>query len=274
MYGAVDIGGTKTLIAVFSKKGEIIEQIKFPTPKNYEEFKIELAKVVDNLSTTDFVAVGVGAPGRIDRKHGVVISCGNLGWKDIPLQHNFEKIFKAPIMLENDAKLAGLSEALLVEQKYKKTVYITLSTGIGIALVINGAIDINVGDGGGKHMILEHDGKHEAWEDFASGSAIVRRFGKRASEIEDPDTWKIIARDIGLGLRDVIAMLEPEVVIIGGGVGTHFNKYGKLLTKELDQYETPVFKMPPVIQAQRAEEAVIYGCYELAKQHHAKVTTK
>jgi len=267
MYASIDIGGTKTLIAVFTEKGIIKEQIKYPTPAKYEDFVDEMASTVANLSTKEFKGCGLALPGIVDRNEGVGVFFGNLPWRNVPLAADVEAIFNAPAAVENDAKLAALSEALLVKDKYRKVLYITVSTGIGVALVVDGEIDVNIGDGGGKNMVLEHNGKNEAWEDFASGSAIVRRFGKRASEIDDEKTWKIIARDISVGLRDVIAMMEPEVVIVGGGVGTHFKKYGAFVNEELRKYETPMLKMPPVIGAVNPEEAVIYGGYELAKRN-------
>ena len=70
------------------------------------------------------------------------------------------------------------------------------------------------------------DGELVPWETFASGKAIVRRFGKLASEIDDPAIWKIISRDLALGIIDMAANIQPDVIIIGGGVGTHFKKYG------------------------------------------------
>lgn len=270
MFGAVDIGGTKTLVAVFDKHGKVIEQVKFPTPQDYENFKIQLAKHVANLSTHDFAQAVVAAPGNINRNKGVVLACGNLPWQIIPLEADCEKIFMAPVLVENDAKLAGLSEAVLINNDYTKVLYVTLSTGIGIAVINDGVIDMAVGDSGGHEMLIEFRGEHETWEKLASGKAIAERYGKRASEIEDPAIWKEISMRIAVGLIELIAIVQPEVIIIGGGVGTHFKKYGDILKEMLSQYETPMLKIPPVVPAQKPEEAVIYGCYEFAKQHYEK----
>jgi glucokinase len=72
---------------------------------------------------------------------------------------------------------------------------------------------------------------------------------------------------------DLLAIIQPEVVIIGGGVGTHFDKYGKLLETELKKYQTPLVPIPPIRAAQRPEEAVIYGCYELVKETYGSPVT-
>lgn len=268
MYGAVDIGGTKTLVAVFKKDGTIFEKEKFPTPEKYDEFIEELAKVAVKFATKDFQAIGVAAPGTINREHGIAVDFGNLPWENVHLARDIEKIFKAPVVLENDAKLAGLAEATILLPKYKRTLYVTISTGIGIALVIDGKIDTKIGDGGGKAILLEHEGVMKPWEDFASGRAIVRRFGKRASEIDDPKIWEAISRDLAVGFIDLIAVLSPEVIVIGGGVGSHFAKYEQMLKSDLKKFEAPLLIVPPIVAAQHPEEAVIYGCYQLAREKY------
>ncbi len=271
MYLGVDVGGTKTLVALFDEKGSLKKSEKFPTPPNYDEFLRQLTASVDKLSTKkDFKAACVAVPGIINRAEGILISAGNLGWKDISVQSDSEKLFSCPVYVENDAKLAGLAEACNVADEFRKVLYITVGTGIGIALVIDGIIDVNVGDRGGKTMIIERHGKTMSWESFASGKAIVSRYGLRASEITDTSTWQTIAEDIAVGLIELLAILEPEIVIIGGGVGAHFKKFEKPLIKALKEYETPLMPIPPVIQAKRPEEAVIYGCYKYIKDHGAK----
>lgn len=273
MYVAVDIGGTKTLVAVFSKDGQVIEQIKFPTPTKYDDFKIELANSVDNLTTDDFRSAGVAMPGRIDRKHGIGLAFGNLPWESVHLQSDAEKILKCPVRLENDAKLAALSEALLLLPTYKKTLYVTISTGIGAGLIVNGKIDPNFADMEAGQMLLEHEGRLRDWEDFGSGRAFQAKFGKRVSDVDDDDSsaWYWLARNIAVGLIDLMATLTPEVIVLGGGVGAHLEKFKDRLDEQLKIYENPMFPIPPIVKAQRAEDAVIYGCYVLAKGHHESV---
>lgn len=271
MYGAVDIGGTKTLVAVFDKSGQALEQIKFPTPKNYSEFKAELAETVAKLSTENFQRTVVAAPGLLDRKRGIGIRFGNLPWENVPIEEDVESVFRCPVSIENDANLAALSEALAINDQFNKVLYVTISTGIGGGIVIDGKIDPNFQDIEPGQMTLEHQGRFEQWEKFASGSAIVKRFGKRASEIDDPQTWYIIARNVAVGLNTLIATLDPEVIVIGGGVGSHLDKFQDRLEEQLKIYEHPMTPVPPIRKAVRTEEAVIYGCYELAKaQDEAK----
>jgi len=274
MYGVVDIGGTKTLIAVFDKDGAIVEQIKFPTPKEYAVFTQELATNVEKLSTSDFHRVAVAIPGTPDRKHGLGLIFGNLPWVNVPVEKDAEKIFKCPVKIENDTKLAALSEAIHLKGEFKKVLYVTISTGISAGLVVDGKLDTNLQDIEPGKMTIEHLGKFEQWEDFASGRAIVAKFGKRASDITDPKTWYIIARNIAVGLNTLIATLDPDVIVIGGSVGNHLEKFEDRLLEELKIYEYPMTPVPPIRKAARPDKAVIYGCYELARSHYAKATRR
>jgi len=268
MYLAVDIGGTKTLVACFDDKGAVTKQAKFLTNTSYDTFIDELGKQLKSFGDIDYRAATVAAPGKIDHEHGRGLAFGNLPWRNVPIQADVEKLINAPVIVENDAKVAGLSEALLVINEFKKVLYITIGTGIGTGIIINGVIDPNFADSEGGHMLLEHEGKFQSWESFASGKTIFQKYGKQAADIADPAAWKAISHNIAVGLIDLIATLQPDVIIIGGGVGAHFDKFKEPLTTELKQYEMPLVPIPPIRGAQRAEEAVIYGCYELAKERY------
>lgn len=269
MYLGIDIGGTKTLVACLDNQGVIKESHKFPTPHVYTQFLKELAVNVANFSTSKFIACGVAAPGSIDRTHGIAKDFGNLPWHDVPLQADVQNMLSVPVVLDNDANLAGLSEAIRIPQ-YDCVLYVTISTGIGTGIITHRTIDPEFADSEGGHIILEHKGKLTTWESFASGQAIVKRFGKRADQIDDPKIWKVIVRDIALGLYDLIAFIQPDAVILGGGVLSNFDKFDDLLLKELRHYQTPLTPIPPIMKAQQPEEAVVYGCYELAKATYGR----
>lgn len=269
MYLAIDVGGTKTLLGVFNEKGELKEKVRFETAQDYEDFKRNLADSVARLTTKDFQACAVAIPGKVNREQGVGMAFGNLPWKKVPVQTDCELLVNCPVVVENDAKVAGLAEAYAVSD-FKKVLYVTVGTGIGIAVTTNGIIDTAIGDGGGKDLILEHRGKHMAWESFASGKAIVRRYHKEAKDINDSSVWKMISRDFAVGLVALNALIEPDVIVIGGGVGSHFDRFGHFLTDELKKYATPLTPIPPLRPASHPEEAVLFGCYYLAKEKYGK----
>ncbi len=269
MLAAVDIGGTKTLVAVFDKDGRVAEKLKFLTPSNYNDFKGELAANVDKMSTKDFDRVIVAIPGKVNRLRGIGVAFGNEPWENVPIQADAEDVFQAPALIENDARLAALSEAILIKDKYHKALYITISTGIGAGLIIDGKIDPNFQDMEVGHIMLEHQGRIKKWEEFGSGQAFAKKFGKRVGDVpeDNAQAWYWFARNIAIGLIDLIATLTPEVIIFGGGAGAHLDRFQGRLEEELKLYETPLVTMPKLVVAKRPEEAVIYGCYEYAQQH-------
>ncbi len=269
MYVGIDIGGTKTLVATLTNEGVIKESVKFPTPADYDDFVSELAHTVENFATKEFKGGAFAAPGILDRHKGVVRAFGNLGWKNVPMVRDIEKITGCPMAMENDAKLAALSEAMLLKHEYSKVLYITISTGIGYGLVVDGEIDSNIGDAGGRGILVDWHGKLTPWESFASGSALVRRFGKRASDLEDPKAWRIFAKDLSLGFLELIAIIQPEIIVVGGGAGHYLEKFHDYLMHDLKEHETPMLPIPKIMKAQRPDEAVVYGCYDLAKATHA-----
>lgn len=269
MYLGIDVGGTKTLIAAFDASGEVKNQAKFPTPKKYKDFLDQLGVALENFKDYHFIACCCAIPAQIDRKNGVGLVFGNLDWRNVPIKKDLSRLLPtAKIYVENDSNLAGLYEALIFHKQYKKVLYITVSTGIGDGIIIDGKIDPNFADSESGQMMLDYDGKLVRWEDIASGRSLVERYGKPGSEIDDPKIWLQFAKDLTLGLVELIAVMQPDIIIIGGGLGTHFHKYGGFLRGELLKHQNKMVQIPPVMKAKKPEEAVIYGCYDFIKQNH------
>ncbi len=267
-YLAVDVGATKTLFAVFEPDGEMVCTKKIKTNPDYELFKADLEKELNELGGMfSFSHVCFGYPAKLDHQNGIGIGFGNLPWHNIPLLGDMKKLATgAKVLIHNDAKLAGLSEAALVHDKYRKVLYLTISTGIGGGVIINGVIDKDFENLEPGQMLLENDGKDEPWESFASGKALKQRYGKLASEINDPEIWKEYVKTLVAGFENLLATVQPDVVIIGGGVGAHFEKFHSFLEDELKKIDNPLVPTPPLLKAKRPEEAVIYGCYEYIRQ--------
>lgn len=269
MYLAIDIGGTKTLAAVFDDGGTPTEQIKFATPKDYEQFIQELARNVGTLTTKSFETVCMAVPGLLNRETGVVHALGNLPWLDKPIRDDVSKALgDVEIIIENDSRLAGLHEALLISGEFENVLYITVSTGIGGALISGDKIvkatqDMEVGK-----IPLQFEGKLQHWEEFASGRAIVATYGKRASEIDDPKTWQEIGLKIAYGTAIASSTIQPDAIVFGGGAGKYADKFINTVQDYMHTNMHANTKRPKLLVAQNPEEAVIYGCYELAKQHH------
>ena len=121
--------------------------------------------------------------------------------------------------------------------------------------------------------LVEYKGKVRQWESFASGRAIVRDYKKFARDIKNKRTWRQIADRISRGFLAVIPAIQPDVIIIGGSVGTYFERYGEFLTEILTNHLPPHIPCPKIVQAKHPEEAVVYGCYYYGKDYLALTKT-
>jgi glucokinase len=268
MYVGIDVGGTKTLVAKLSDDGQIIDRRRFPTSHDYGQFVRDLDENLQQLQLDESFRCCAGIPGLLNRQTGVVQALGNLPWHNVPIRDDISKLIGGQkVIIENDSRLAGLSEAQLLKDQYSLILFLTISTGIGGALIQNGQIVRALEDTEMGKMPLLHEGEYVHWEEFASGRAVVKRFDKQASDITNPAEWQQIGEQLAHGLGAVCSVLQPEAIILGGGVGKYAEHYSGTIQAFLTEHLHPIVRQPKaILAAQRSDEAVIYGCYDLAKQ--------
>jgi predicted NBD/HSP70 family sugar kinase len=265
MLVVVDTGGTKTIVASFNKSGVLGDQFKFETPKDPNEYLKVLSETLkENYDSKNVEAVVIAAPGV--SKDGIIIwGGGNLAWKNVNIKSKISGILgKAPVFIENDANLAGLGETRLLKTIPAQSLYVTVSTGIGTGIITNGDINPSLRNSEAGHALVEYDGVVREWEDFASGKAILKTYGKHAHDIKNKKIWHQIADRISRGFLAVIPILQPDIVIIGGSIGTYFDQFGEQLQNLLKERLPEHIPCPKFIQAKYPELAVIYGCYYYA----------
>lgn len=268
MIIAVDTGGTKTLVAGSDSEGRFHTRHRFATPKDTDSYINQLGEVLsEHFDLKKAKAISIAVPGTT--RGNTVVSCRNLGWKK-----NFELVeelreklgTKIPIYIENDANLAGLAEAQALDPIPKSCLYITISTGIGTGITNNGKLVNFLDYFEGGQVVLEYDGMLRVWEDFASGRAIYETYGRYAKDIKSRAVWEQIAEKISRGLLVLAPTLKPEVIVIGGSIGTYFDQYDIYLNAYLEKYIPYIMAGTKVVQAKHPEEAVIYGCKIYADQ--------
>jgi glucokinase len=267
MYLAIDIGGTKTLLGVYSETGELRSREKIKTNHDYKGFIESIREYCSNI-TDDINKCVIGVPGRVNREKGIVYALGNISWENKPIAADISDILGGtPVRLENDARLAGLAEAKALGSNYHRILYLTISTGIGGALITDSRIVTELQDMEIGKMPLVYDGKLQAWEDFASGQAMVEKYGKKAAEIEDEGIWQEIGAKIAIGVAIVCTVVQPEVIVFGGGVGQYADRFKDTISKYLQDNLHPVVLQPKeLLGPSYAEDNVLRGCYELAVQ--------
>lgn len=253
MYLAVDIGGTKTLVALFSEHGRVVRRMKFKTAWAFKKFVSDLTSALDNFTSYDIQSVVVAIPGIVQKNCSLRL--GNRAeWGEIDLSATLKSLFNCPIYFENDANLAALYEGSFYRGK---VVFLTFSTGIGGGVVQDGKILPESAGFEPGHVIYEYAGKQLEWEDIAAASALEKSYHvDMATKLRGKQIMKDVANRMALGLPDIVKEYSPDVLVIGGPMGKIFRRYAKYLPK-LDTRCVP---------PRRPLESVIYGCFIYAQQ--------
>lgn len=252
MYAVgIDIGGTKTALAIVNKDGEVISRKKLVTDTTIEPTlmisrMVEAVKemlIEESIKETELTGIGVGAPGPLDISRGMITYPPNLPlWRNVAIVEEIKQHFDVPVRLENDASAAAVAEQHLGHGVgYKDILYITISTGIGSGIISNHRLVSgskgNAGDIG--HMVIDPAfgqctcGLFGCLEHICSGTAISREASKikgttistaeafRLYEEKDEEITEyldVVINRMGMAFTSMINALDPEVIIIGGGV--------------------------------------------------------
>lgn len=277
MYIGVDIGGSKILVVGGNDRHEILRQRKIQTPEDGHQGVIEIIHLIEEVAAGDEIAsIMVASAGPLDLKRGAIRdSSPNMhGWRGTKLVEPIKNHFKRPVELVVDTAAAAVTEATIGAAKDEPFVlYVTISTGVGAALVAGGELYQGVTGIEAGHIIIDPDGPicgcggRGHFEAMVSGKAIKKRYGLYGYEIHDPKIWDEIAATMALGFHSLIVSYSPSVVVIGGGVGVHYKKFHSFLMKHLKELH-PLYPLPEIRQAKYIETAVAYGALILAAQHH------
>lgn len=281
MYIAIDIGGTNTRIGA-SKNGRNFSAIKkFKTPRKFEEGMHKIVKHLQRLglgSTTGVALrhkIAIALPGSIDAPNKKSPRLPNLpGWSNQPITRILSKKFHASILLINDADAAGIGEARRgAGRGYHKVLYLTISTGIGGARLIDGRIDSKTPSFEPGHYPLITDGRkcgcgrRGCFEAYGSGPAFFKTYGVRPENCRDKKIWAAHTQIIGQGLLNILKHWSPDVVIIGGGL----SQAGHLLFTPLRAYmrtHLKIIQPPPILPAKLGDNSGLYGCLEIFSINH------
>ena len=262
-FVGVDIGGTKIRLTKTSHPEHVGETIDIPTPASFVVARHHMEEIIDRWMIRDsLTAIGVTAPGPLNTQKGILTHPTHIPWKNAEVLPWLHARYHVPATLVHDASAAGVCEARIGAAKaYRYSLYVTLSTGVGSALTIDGKPIPGPHNPEGGRIILKAPGQR--FEQIASGTAIRRRYGRIAAKIQSRKIWREISQDIALGLYDLIVASDPEIVIIGGGVGVHYKKFITDVRQIMRSYQ-PLYHLPPIKQAKYPEHAPILGALLVA----------
>ena len=261
MYLLIDVGGTKTLIAIADDSGKVLHSFKFPTITDQKLFSKNLVQQIrSNFALSNIRAIGVAVPGIV--KRNIAVEMGNLPWKNFDLARLLKDEFGVNAYIENDANLAALSEA---QHQNGRSIYLTFSTGIGGGVIDDGKLSPSHKNFEPGHEIYQLNGESAEWEDLASAKTFRDKYDKYVQDIDDEQFWNHDAAEaISIGLIPIIRDLKPDRIIFGGPLGFELNRYRAPLRKILKE-NLKTTTLPRLFVAKYGNFSVIQGCYLYAK---------
>ena len=311
-YIGIDLGGTFVKYGLVGEVGEIIEKGKIPTPAGcgYAETIEAISSAVRGLAAKPGASVcglGIGAPGVVDGEKGVVRLSGNLGWENKPLAEDLSAELSIPAVLTNDANAAAYGEYVCgAGSEYKSVVLITLGTGVGSGIVLNGKLfEGNEGAGAELgHEVIRMDGEKCAcgrrgcFEAYASATALIKQTMRATEKDRQSMLWQLCGGDINNvngktvfdaaamgdaaakrvvnnylrylseGLANIANAFRPEAILIGGGISAQGESLTKPLQRRVDKLMLGHGRYAPVKikAASLGNDAGLVGAAMLAKE--------
>ncbi len=263
----MDIGGTKTTGALFTEDGGAVDDYfyvaKSQTFKGeeavYQNTKAVLEHIIEHfqVSIEDILGIGVGSPGPLNVNTGTIIHAPLMGWRNFPIVKRLQEDFDKPVALDNDGNLGALAEQRCgLAKGYKNVLYMTISTGCGGGIVLDGEIFHGKHDGAGEfgHISIYPEGlecpcgSKGCFELYASGTAMNRRMKQdmqngvkslafesihydadkisgailtEAAEKGDEYALEFFKKEgyyLGIGLSNLFNLLDADMIVLGGGV--------------------------------------------------------
>lgn len=301
----VDVGGTSVKIGKFNRAGDLLDKFSVKTDLSNHGANILkdiIQAIKENIATDEIIGIGLGVPGPV--KNNVVIHCVNLGWgrKDLEKEvHSLINDENIIIQAGNDANVAAAGEMFKgIAKGYKNVVMFTLGTGVGGGIILDGKVVEGVNGSGGElgHVIVDqrHNfacncGKKGCLETVASATGIVNLAKTRLAhskvwsplrKYEDFSAKKVFdcakeddaigkqtideaMRYLALAMANVSLTLDPEIIVIGGGVSNAGEIILEYVNKYYYDYVNPFIKKANIAMASLGNDAGIYGCAYLIK---------
>lgn len=244
LFGGIEAGGTKMVCAVCKQDGTMIDRISIPT----ETPDITLPRMVEYFKKWDLAALGIGCFGPIDlnRKsetYGYITKTPKSGWADCEIVGYFERALGLPVGFDTDVNAAVLGEVVWGAAKdCESAIYITIGTGIGVGVYVNGGLLHGLVHPEAGHILLAkraHDlyeggcpFHKTCFEGLASGPAIEKRWGQKAAELFDrEEVWELESDYIAEAVANYVMTYSPQKIILWGGVMHQEQLFGLVRSK-------------------------------------------
>ena len=291
----IDVGGTKISVGRVSENKKVVERLQFLTEskKGGEQVIKKIIDAAAKLQTPAVTAIGVGIAGIVDYEKGLFIGGPNLpkNLKNTPLASVLKKRFRLPTAIDNDVHCFTLAEAKLGSAKrFSHVVGLTFGTGVGGGIVLDGQLYRGRNNAAGEfgHTTISKEGaarcgcgKKGHFEAYASGTAMTAFYFSLSgrslapSQIEeraanaDRKAKRVLAVTtdaIAMGLANIIYALNPEAIVVGGGLANLKSLWGPVRTKTRELILSPLLRNTPIVHASLGADAGILGAALLAEK--------
>lgn len=297
----IDLGGTNLKIALLDLGCRIQDKETLPTKKFIKKESL-IKAIIDsvnrvignnNLKRSSILGIGLGLPGPIDNKRGIVHFFPNIeGWKEVGLKSILEQKLRLPVFLDNDAKLMSLAEYKLgAARGSSQAVCLTLGTGVGAGIIINGNLYRGSGNASGEigHIPINEKGPRcncggrACLEAYIGNNEIIKeakRLFRRDISLEELSSlarkqdkqavgiWLRVASRLAVALVGVVNLLNPDCIVIGGGVSGAgkilFDKVKEIIAKQAMSVQS---KQVKVFKAKLGNDAGLIGAAILVREN-------
>lgn len=258
--GGIEAGGTKMVCAVGDEKGELFERVTIPTRQPEETFE----EMIRYFSDKQIEALGIGCFGPVDLNrssatYGFITSTPKPGWGNTDVVGRFQKALSVPVGFDTDVNGAILGEVMLGAAKgCENAIYITVGTGIGVGVYVNGGLLHGLVHPEGGHILLAKHPKDTysgkcpyhgcCFEGLASGPAIEERWGKKAEMLADEmNVWELESYYIAQAITNYILTYSPQKIILWGGV-MHQNQLFERIRAKVPELLSGYIQHPAVTE--------------------------
>ncbi len=246
----VDLGGTKVQAGrVVNNRIEEKYQTSVSADAQDEEIIIkEMFKTIEKVITKDVIAIGIGVPSLVNTEKGIVYRVENIpSWKEVHLKKKTEEHFGIPVFINNDANCFALGEYHYGKGKgFKNMVGLTIGTGLGSGIIINGKLYEGANCGAGEIGSVPY--KDSNIEDYSSGQFFKIKYGKDGKELYEEalkgdkkalKAFEEFGENLGVAIKVILSLYDPEAIILGGSISSAFNLFKVSMFKELDGFPFP-----------------------------------
>lgn len=290
LFGALEAGGTKMVCAIGDETGKILNQISIPTTTPEET----IPKIIEYFKDKEIKSLGIGTFGPVDvvegsSTYGHILATPKLAWRHFDLVGSISRELNLPIGIDTDVNGSCLGEAVFgCAQGLDSVIYMTVGTGIGVGILINGQLLHGMLHPEAGHILVtrhpedKYKGKchyhGDCLEGLASGPAIEERWGKKAFDLVDRDAvWEMEAYYIAQALVNYILTIAPRKIILGGGVMHQTQLFpmirknvqellnGYMMTREIQDMDHYI------VPCSLNDNQGIIGCIELGRRALSKL---